>query len=152
MYYIDARTQQPPHQGKAKGLAACNSQTTSPFGCLNNFYFKILSEFSGSLHSCPALFCRLDAEIKAQKAQNQQMNGIKPIIKHFVLFAALAVVCKCQTEAQKRPRLFEHGGIAEGNGKNRHIVEQIKEITDQDGMMLVVETQGHGNNAHDQNN
>ena len=24
-------------QGKAKGLAACNSQTTSPFGCLNNF-------------------------------------------------------------------------------------------------------------------
>ena len=30
-------------------LAACNSQTTSPFGCLNNFYFKILSNFSGSL-------------------------------------------------------------------------------------------------------
>ena len=69
-----------------------------------------------------------------------------------MLFAALAVVCKCQTEAQKRPRLFEHGGIAERNGKNRHIVEQIKEITDQDSMMLVVETQGHGNDAHDQNN
>ena len=36
--------------GKATGLAACNSQTASPFGCLNNFYFKILSNFLGSLH------------------------------------------------------------------------------------------------------
>ena len=36
-------------QGKAKGLAACNSQTASPFGCLNNFYFKILSNFLWSL-------------------------------------------------------------------------------------------------------
>ncbi|MBS6881285.1 MAG: hypothetical protein KH190_10290, partial [Clostridiales bacterium] len=32
------------------GLAACNSQTASPFGCLNNFYFRILSNFLGSLH------------------------------------------------------------------------------------------------------
>ena len=31
------------------GFAACNSQTASPFGCLNNFYFKILSNFWGSL-------------------------------------------------------------------------------------------------------
>ena len=38
------------NQGKAKGLAACSSQTTSPFGCLNNFYFQILSNFWGSLH------------------------------------------------------------------------------------------------------
>ncbi|WP_419511743.1 hypothetical protein, partial [Hominenteromicrobium sp.] len=38
------------NQGKAKGLAACNSQTASPFGCLNNFYFEILSNFLGSLH------------------------------------------------------------------------------------------------------
>ena len=38
-------------KAKPKGLAACNSQTTSPFGCLNNFYFKILSNFSGSLHA-----------------------------------------------------------------------------------------------------
>ena len=34
-------------KGKAKGLAACNSQTASPFGCLNNFYFRILSTFWG---------------------------------------------------------------------------------------------------------
>src|SRR5699024_10583169 len=32
-----------------EGLAACNSQTTSPFGCLNNFCFQILSNFWGSL-------------------------------------------------------------------------------------------------------
>ena len=25
-------------KAKLKGLAACNSQTASPFGCLNNFY------------------------------------------------------------------------------------------------------------------
>ncbi len=34
---------------KAK-LAACNSQTASPFGCLNNFCFKLLSNFLGALH------------------------------------------------------------------------------------------------------
>ena len=42
---ISGLLQQPPHQGKAEGLAACNSQTASPFGCLNNFYFEILSNF-----------------------------------------------------------------------------------------------------------
>ncbi len=41
-YYNNRR-----NQGKTKGLAACNSQTASPFGCLNNFYFKILSNFLG---------------------------------------------------------------------------------------------------------
>ncbi|MDY5411068.1 MAG: hypothetical protein SPG86_05735, partial [Gemmiger sp.] len=50
--------QQPQDQGKAKGLAACNSQTASPFGCLNNFYFTILSNFLGALQFCghPGLF------------------------------------------------------------------------------------------------
>ena len=43
-------------KAKLKGLAACNSQTASPFGCLNNFYFKILSNFLGSLHR---KWCRL---------------------------------------------------------------------------------------------
>ena len=38
---ISGLLQQPQNQSKTKGLAACNSQTTSPFGCLNNFYFKI---------------------------------------------------------------------------------------------------------------
>ena len=47
---ISRLLQQPQDQGKAKGLAACNSQTASPFGCLNNFYFRILSNFLGSLH------------------------------------------------------------------------------------------------------
>ena len=38
---ISGLLQQPQNQSKTKGLAACNSQTTSPFGYLNNFYFKI---------------------------------------------------------------------------------------------------------------
>ena len=53
---ISGLLQQPQDQGKAKGLAACNSQTASPFGCLNNFYFKILSNFWGSLPSRWLLF------------------------------------------------------------------------------------------------
>ncbi|HIW15401.1 MAG TPA: hypothetical protein H9691_08195, partial [Firmicutes bacterium] len=39
--------QQLPHQGKAKGLAACHSQTTSPFRCLNNFLSKYCLTFWG---------------------------------------------------------------------------------------------------------
>ena len=53
---ISGLLQQPQDQGKAKGLAACNSQTASPFGCLNNFYFKILSNFWGSLQFACRLF------------------------------------------------------------------------------------------------
>ena len=48
---ISGLLQQPQDQGKAEGLAACNSQTASPFGCLNNFYFEILSNFLGSLQA-----------------------------------------------------------------------------------------------------
>ena len=57
---ISGLLQQPQDQGKAKGLAACNSQTASPLGCLNNFYFKILSNFWGSLHCAAGFFyfCR----------------------------------------------------------------------------------------------
>ena len=40
----------------AKGLAACNSQTTSPFDCLNNFCFQFLSNFLGSLQFSDYLF------------------------------------------------------------------------------------------------
>lgn len=49
----------PQNQDKAKGLAACNSQTASPFGCLNNlcscFYLTFCGHFSleGSGFSCP---------------------------------------------------------------------------------------------------
>lgn len=53
---ISGLLQHPQNQGKTEGLAACNSQTTSPFGCLNNFYFKILSNFLGSLHAACLLF------------------------------------------------------------------------------------------------
>ena len=34
---ISRLLQQPPYQSETKGLAACFSQTTSPFSCLNNF-------------------------------------------------------------------------------------------------------------------
>ena len=53
---ISGLLQQPQDQGKTEGLAACNSQTASPFGCLNNFDFKILSNFWGSLHLRVRLF------------------------------------------------------------------------------------------------
>ena len=53
---ISGLLQHPQNQGKTEGLAACNSQTTSPFGCLNNFYFKILSNFLGALHAFPTAY------------------------------------------------------------------------------------------------
>ena len=56
---ISGLLQQPQNQGKAKGLAACNAQAASPFGCLNNFNFKILSNFWGSLHSLSTVLCFL---------------------------------------------------------------------------------------------
>ncbi|MEE0776388.1 MAG: hypothetical protein U0M15_04960, partial [Bacillota bacterium] len=37
-----------PEFKQLKGLAACDSQTTSPFSCLNNFAF-LLSNFWGAL-------------------------------------------------------------------------------------------------------
>ena len=36
-------------KAKLKGLPPAIPQTASPFGCLNNFYFRILSNFLGSL-------------------------------------------------------------------------------------------------------
>ena len=49
--------QEQTKQGKIKRLAACTSQTASPFGCLNSFQLKIWSLFLGSLHSGPAEVC-----------------------------------------------------------------------------------------------
>ena len=39
--------QQSQNDGKAKGLAACNAQTASPFGSLNNFYSYFCLTFWG---------------------------------------------------------------------------------------------------------
>ncbi len=36
---------QPPYSGKTKGPAACSSQATSPFSCLNNFCLYSLPNF-----------------------------------------------------------------------------------------------------------
>ena len=36
-------------KGKAKGPAACNSQTASPFGCLNNFCLTFRGHFKNCL-------------------------------------------------------------------------------------------------------
>ena len=41
--------QQPPNQGKVEGLAACSSQTTSPFRRSSKMNVDILSNFWGSL-------------------------------------------------------------------------------------------------------
>ena len=69
---ISGLLQQPQNQGKAKGLAACNSQTASPFGCLNNFYCKILSNFGGSLHLRVRLFfARWSHRVRGSEAANK---------------------------------------------------------------------------------
>ncbi len=72
-YYNNRR-----HQGKVKGLAACNSQTASPFSCLNNFYFKILSSFWGSLQvrTIPGfLLIQLRCGYSARSAHHTRPDG-----------------------------------------------------------------------------
>ena len=64
---ISRLLQQPQDQSKVKGLAACNSQTASPFGCLNNFYFKILSNFLGSLQDGPVVLLLLFWDLITQR-------------------------------------------------------------------------------------
>ena len=71
--------QQPSHQGKAEGLAACNSQTASPFGCLNNFYFQILSNFLGALHIPTRLFKQAVSLSKQARAIEAALDGINPL-------------------------------------------------------------------------
>jgi hypothetical protein len=51
--------QQQEHEGKAKGLAARFTQTASPFGYLNNFYFEIWSNLLESLQGKPGLLMRM---------------------------------------------------------------------------------------------
>ncbi|MEE0050666.1 MAG: hypothetical protein UEX99_03965, partial [Acutalibacteraceae bacterium] len=62
--------QQPQNQGKAEGLAACNSQTTSPLGSLNSFYPNSLSNFLGSHQFAAAgfvvLYCLTSGMDKSQ--------------------------------------------------------------------------------------
>ncbi|HIW15449.1 MAG TPA: hypothetical protein H9691_08435, partial [Firmicutes bacterium] len=58
--------QQLPHQGKAKGLAACHSQTTSPFRCLNNFLSKYCLTFWGHFTEKPPcffLYCKFEKNV-----------------------------------------------------------------------------------------
>ena len=64
----------PQNQGKAKGLAAYNSQTASPFGCLNNFYFKILSNFWGSLHYGLSFYLEKSRRVRAAAAARINTN------------------------------------------------------------------------------
>ena len=65
----------PQNQGKAKGLAACNSQTASPFGCLNNFYFKILSNFfGGSLQNGLSFYLEKSRRVRAAAAARKRSN------------------------------------------------------------------------------
>ena len=85
---ISGLLQQPQDQGKTKGLAACNSQTASPLGCLNNFYFEILSNFLGSLHvkHVPCfLFPTVSRE--TQKSFNSENFLLKPtsVVLYYII-------------------------------------------------------------------
>ena len=71
---ISGLLQQPQDQGKAKGLAACNSQTASPLGCLNNFDFKILSNFGGSLHYGLSFYLEKSRRVRAAAAARKRSN------------------------------------------------------------------------------
>ncbi len=59
--------QQSQNDGKSKGLAACNAQTASPFGSLNNFYPNSLSDFLVSLHFLTKRFFILRAVFREKR-------------------------------------------------------------------------------------
>ena len=97
---IHGLLQQPQDQGKTEGLAACNSQTASPFGCLNNFYFKILSNFWGSLHLRVRLFfARWTHRVRAAAAARIKSNPFFAAActpqKHHARFGARAFQKRC---------------------------------------------------------
>ena len=103
---IQPLLQQPQDQGKTEGLAACNSQTASPFGCLNNFYFKILSNFWGSLHLRVRLF--LPDSLTEFAAR-------KPRIKSNPFFAAACTSQKTPcAERVSQPRRKRRGKAQSG--------------------------------------
>ena len=82
---------QSQNQGKVKGPAACTPQTTSPFGCLNFFYCKILSNFLGSLqmHNRGDFFMK--KKVLAQARIENQWFG-KPIL--FQRNEIYRIICK----------------------------------------------------------
>ena len=78
---ISRLLQQPPYQSETKGLAACSSQTTSPFSCLNDLSWKYLSNFLGSLQNHARLFYS-DANITLRRwkspsalTRNRELSG-----------------------------------------------------------------------------
>ena len=91
---ISGFLQQPQDQGKAKGLAACNSQTASPFGCLNNFYFKILSNFWGLLHYGLSFSLEKSRRVRAAAAARKRSNPF------------FAAACTPQKHFARRKRHF----------------------------------------------
>ena len=66
----------PQDQGKAKGLAACNSQSASPLGCLNNFYFKILSNFLGGTSIRPVLLFRKVLQSSRRRSGAKKIQSV----------------------------------------------------------------------------
>ena len=55
-------------------IEATKEKLASPFSCLNNFYFKILSSFLGSLHTGISaysaalwIFCKVSSSYKARR-------------------------------------------------------------------------------------
>ena len=75
----------PPAIHRHKGLAACNSQTASPIGCLNNFYFQILSNFLGSLHFGVTALVLIE-KLFTQSSANQFLR----FRDHSILFRQIA--------------------------------------------------------------
>ena len=64
----------PQNQGNTEGLAA-QPQTASPFSRLNNFYFKILSNFFGGTSIRPVLLFRKVSE--SSRAQRREKDPIR---------------------------------------------------------------------------
>ncbi|WP_419069367.1 hypothetical protein, partial [Hominenteromicrobium sp.] len=89
-------------QGKAKGLAACNSQAASPFGCLNNFYFRILSNFLGSLQLYAGAFLLSKFAIRSLQTSENPLYYTKHGSPKFFLRCAAKQLFRSEHKASPR--------------------------------------------------
>lgn len=76
------------------------------------------------------------------------MHRVEGVVQPLVLLAPLAVVGEGGGKAQHGIELFYNGQIAQGRAVKGLFIEDIKQIGDDDGVVVVVQTEKHGDGTH----
>lgn len=76
------------------------------------------------------------------------MHRVKGVIEPFILLAPLAVVGEGGGKTKHGVELFYNGQIAQCRAVKGLFMEDIKQIGDDNGVVVVVQTEKHGDGAH----